>query len=409
MPSPPRPPGQRRPDQRDARSTAPRTCAGGATPAGSAPISSGITSSQDQGERPGENDIATPPARTTRSTAPPPTRKNSEPAAGDDAGHLGARPGRELQIDGVVDLVQRVGVLSREVRAAAALGDLVEQLLVERGRHLKPSTSTTVPSALPDADRVDPHAGLRGHSATASGSSRRCSRRRRAARSPPSRGTDLEVSARPPSSARVDGERLPRDRVERREDPLPERGSALRRRAGRSRPARRPWSVVGGCTTNPPSLNATTPIRSSRVARRRTRGRPLRRLHPRRLEIVGLHAGRHVEGQDHRAFRRGRSRSASGRAGHDQHHDPDEEQRAGRGGAARRRRPPVVGAKPSRPARPLAGRRRAQRHVARPRAAARRAASTAPWARGRSSAPLLPRCSTKRTSARTRSSSVERS
>ena len=116
---------------------------------------------------------------------------------------------------------------------------------------------------------------------------------------------------------------FPGDRAERGEDALPERGAAARREA----PDRRNHLLLHG--RRPEHRHGAVAERHdadpdrARLSLREGRGRRLRRLHPGRLEIVGPHAVRHVEGEDHRPLPL-REREAHRRPGEP---DADEDER----------------------------------------------------------------------------------
>ena len=211
----------------------------------------------------------------------------------------------------------------------------------------------------------------------------------------------------------VEGERLARHRAQRREDPAPERGATLGREPVDRCAARRRFERVGACTTYPASLNATTPIRMldgwSSTKARAARFAATMRVG---VEVLRLHARRHVEGEDHRAFPPRQVDVASGRASPTSSTTiPTRNTTA----TTWRRHPsglPVArcAARPSSRARPRWPRAAGRSTRTRPRAPGRGAGgSSAPGARKRHRRPRRLRTSTMRTSTRTRSSSVDRS
>ena len=194
-----------------------------------------------------------------------------------------------------------------------------------------------------------------------------CSRRRRAARSRTSRRSRCPPRRRRCSSAAssiVSG--FPAIALERREEALAERGAAARREAV----DRREHVVLDGGRLQGgdgavAERDDADPDRARLLLDERAGGR-LRRLDPGRLEVVGAHAVRHVEGEDHRALAvaaaRG-SRSGARAPKHDERERRPRRARTGRGAASRSAPAAAVGTSPSGASRPARSARRRSSHT----------------------------------------------
>ena len=114
---------------------------------------------QEQGERRRERHRYTNLPNHSSDRAAP-TTSSSDADAGHGRRHLGRLGlGRELQVDVVVDLGERRGVVGVEVRAVGARRrSRCSRSSSSAVATLKPSISTTVPCGAADADRVDVHA-----------------------------------------------------------------------------------------------------------------------------------------------------------------------------------------------------------------------------------------------------------
>ena len=159
------------------------------------------------------------------SSSPPPAARSAVTSCSAlDAG--------ELEIDRLVDPLERRGVAGEVVRAVGHLRDLGQQLLVERGRDAEPVDLDHRPLRRPDPDRMDADA-RRGRDL---GDLQRIGLGRvLAVREEHDRGRavepDVDLAAVALERGLVDLQRLPGDRAERREEALTERGAAARREA----------------------------------------------------------------------------------------------------------------------------------------------------------------------------------
>ena len=187
VPLPPLPPRQHRAQERDAR-VANGLLAPAAQQSTSTPPRSAGTTSSDSSASGHANDISDhPPEPDDREER---AEREEEPAGGgEERRHLaGLLDALELEVDRLVDLRERRGVARLVVRAVRDLGDLRQQVLVERRRDVE-AVDLRRPS-LPSCRLRSRGCGRRRSTRPRRASAGRgatCSPRRRAARSRTSR------------------------------------------------------------------------------------------------------------------------------------------------------------------------------------------------------------------------------